>query len=313
MPPVFSLGDKTIRHQTSLRYIDVVARVGSIRKASEELAITSTALNRRILAIEAELGVPIFDRLPSGVRLSVAGELFIQHIRKQLADMERVQSQIADLSGQRRGHVSIVCGQALMNWFIPEMILDYRNKYPAVTFNVRVCNRDEVELALADFSADIALIFEPKRLDSFHTIIEVPQQAKVMFAERHPLSKLTIARLSDCAQYPMALPTRASGMRHLLEQAASKSSLALPLVIESDSQAMLTRSLLEGDTVSFQIPIGLHENPDGNIIGSCPIDIRDIPEGRLCLGYLKGRNLPVASARFLDQVANCLHDRFGHR
>ena len=296
-----------------MRYIDAVARVGSIRKASEELAITSTALNRRILAIEGELGVPIFDRLPSGVRLSVAGELFIQHIRKQLADMERVQSQIADLSGQRRGHVSIVCGQALMNWFIPEMILEYRAKHPAVTFNVRVCNRDEVEQALADFSADVALIFEPKLFDGFHKIIEVTQQARVIYSASHPLARFDTARLSECAQYPMALPTRASGIRHLLEQAAVRSSLKLPMIIESDSQALLTRSLLEGETISFQIPIGFDENHEGNTIGSCEIDVRDIPEGRLCLGHLKGRNLPVASARFLDQVANCLHDRFGHQ
>jgi DNA-binding transcriptional LysR family regulator len=97
----------------------VVARVGSIRKASEELSITSTTLNREILAIEAELGVPIFDRLPTRVCLSVAGELFSQHSRKQLTDMERVHSQIADLSDERRGHVSVICGQALMNCSSP--------------------------------------------------------------------------------------------------------------------------------------------------------------------------------------------------
>ena len=43
-----------MRHLTHLRYIDVVAREKSIRKASEKLNITSTALNRRILALEEE-------------------------------------------------------------------------------------------------------------------------------------------------------------------------------------------------------------------------------------------------------------------
>ncbi|HBA34791.1 MAG TPA: hypothetical protein DCZ12_11720, partial [Gammaproteobacteria bacterium] len=52
-----------MRHLLTLRFIDAVARVGSIRKAGETLAITSTALNRRILAIEEELGVEIFERL----------------------------------------------------------------------------------------------------------------------------------------------------------------------------------------------------------------------------------------------------------
>jgi DNA-binding transcriptional LysR family regulator len=112
-----------------------------------------------------------------------------------------------------------------------------RSKHPAVTFNVKVCKGDEVEPALSNFSADIALIFEPKHFDGFHGIIAAAQQVRVMFPTGHPLSKFDIARLSECTQYPLALPTRASGLRHLLEQAAIRSSLKLPLVIESDSQA----------------------------------------------------------------------------
>ena len=46
--------------------VDAVAKSGSIRKAAEILAIDSTALNRRILAIERELGFDIFERIPRG-------------------------------------------------------------------------------------------------------------------------------------------------------------------------------------------------------------------------------------------------------
>ena len=90
--------------------MDIVAREGSIRRAAERLAITSTALNRRILQLEDELGQPIFERLASGVRLNIAGEIFVQHVRNQMADLSRVQSQIADLSGIRRGHIRIASG-----------------------------------------------------------------------------------------------------------------------------------------------------------------------------------------------------------
>ena len=87
---------------TPLQFIDAIARAGSIRKAAETLSITSTALNRRVLALEAELGVAIFERLPRGVRLSTAGELLTQHIRNQASDLEKLRSQIADLTGERR-------------------------------------------------------------------------------------------------------------------------------------------------------------------------------------------------------------------
>ena len=110
--------------------VDAVAKSGSIRKAAEILAIDSTALNRRILAIERELGFDIFERIPRGVRLTTAGEILVHHIRTQSSDFERVKSQIADLSGERRGHVSIACSQALLPYFLPEQISTYRNEHP---------------------------------------------------------------------------------------------------------------------------------------------------------------------------------------
>ena len=56
-----------MRALITLKFVETVARTGSIRRAAEQLAITSTALNRRILALEEELGYPLFERLPSGV------------------------------------------------------------------------------------------------------------------------------------------------------------------------------------------------------------------------------------------------------
>ena len=51
-----------MRHLTPLHYIDAIVRAGSIRKAAETLAITSTALNRRVLALEEELGLEAMIR-----------------------------------------------------------------------------------------------------------------------------------------------------------------------------------------------------------------------------------------------------------
>ena len=92
-----------------LSYLDVIARVGSIRRAAEILSITSTALNRRVLALGAELGSPLFERVSRGVRPSAAGEVLIDHVRRQNADAEHVMSQMAELKGERRGRVVIAC------------------------------------------------------------------------------------------------------------------------------------------------------------------------------------------------------------
>ena len=178
-----------MRHLLPLRYIDAVVRAGSIRKAAEALSITSTALNRRILSMEQELGVAIFERLPRGVRLSTAGEILIQHVRSQLSDMERVRSQIADLSGVRRGHISIACSQAVLPVFLPEQIALYRREHPAVTFRVYRRDREAAEQALVDHTADLALVFEPVRLSDFETLLAVQQPIHALMCKGHPLAK----------------------------------------------------------------------------------------------------------------------------
>jgi DNA-binding transcriptional LysR family regulator len=297
-----------MRHLQTLRYVDAVARAGSIRKAAETLAITSTALNRRILALEEDLGAPVFERLPHGVRLSTAGEILIRHVRAQLSDIERVKSQIADLSGVRRGHVSIACSQALLPHFLPEMIARYRSEHPAVTFGVHRRDRAAAEQALVDHDADLALVFEPVRLSDFQTLITARQPLHAVFARGHPLEGEGPVRLRECLAFPVALPTEIYGVRHILETALRRSSLDLRPAVESDSFEFLRRLSAAEPVVTFQIPIGL--DPDDPMEVSRPVDARDAPSGLLYMGQLRGRALPVAAARFADLLAAAMSARF---
>ncbi|MDX2203007.1 MAG: LysR family transcriptional regulator [Hyphomicrobiaceae bacterium] len=299
-----------MRHLLPLRYIDAVVRAGSIRRAAEALAITSTALNRRILAIEDELGVPIFERLPRGVRLSTAGEILIQHVRTQLSDMERVRSQIADLSGVRRGHISIACSQAVMPVFLPEQIALYRREHPAVTFHVQRRDREAAEEALADHSADLALVFEPVRLAEFETLLAVEQPVHALMSRRHPLAANGTVRLRDCLRYPIAMPTHSYGVRAVLETAVLRSSIKLHPVIESDSFEFLRHYARQENAISFQIPIGISQGAGSSGDVSRPVDARDVKPGILYLGQLRGRALPVAVSRFASQIAAALAARF---
>lgn len=299
-------GFYTMRHLTTFRYIDAVVKAGSIRGAAESLAITSTALNRRILAIEEELGVPIFERLAHGVRLSSAGELLIHHIRNQMSDMERVRSQISDLSGVRRGHVSIACSQALLPYFLPTEISLYRREHPNVTFGVHLRDREAAEHALVDHAADIAIVFEPVRLADFMTLMRVYQPVHAVMGRDHPLAGRETIRLSDCLSYPISLPTSPYGVRHLIDIALLSASQKVEPVIESDSFEFLRNHAVAENIISFQIPIGLAQHTSTGELVSRPLDRRDVPAGVLYMGQLKGRTLPVAAARFAAQLSASL-------
>ena len=290
-----------MRHLLPLRYIDAVVRAGSIRKAAEALSITSTALNRRVLAMEQELGVPIFERLPRGVRLSTAGEILIQHVRSQLSDMERVRSQIADLSGVRRGHISIACSQAVLPVFLPEQIALYRREHPGVTFRVYRRDREVAELAL---------VFEPVRLSEFETLLAVQQPIHALMSRGHPLARRGSVRLRDCLRYPIAKPTHLYGVRNVLDRAVLRSSIKLQPVIESDSFEFLRHFARQDNTISFQIPIGISSGQKASDDVSCCIDHRDVPPGILYLGQLRGRPLPIAVSRFAAQISSALAQMF---
>ncbi|MCM2292315.1 LysR substrate-binding domain-containing protein [Allorhizobium sp. BGMRC 0089] len=299
-----------MRHLTTLRYIDAVVKAGSIRGAAETLAITSTALNRRILALEEDLGVPIFERLAHGVRLSAAGEILIHHIRNQLSDMERVKSQIADLSGVRRGHVAIACSQALLSTFLPRQIALYRKDHPHVTFAVNLRDRQAAEQALIDHSADLAIVFEPVRLADVMTLIRVRQPVHAVMGKGHPLAAKESLRLGECLSYPVTVPTSPFGVRHLLDIAVQSASLRLDPVVQSDSFEFLRNHAVAENIISFQIPIGLGDTTMMGDLVSRPLDRRDVPAGVLYMGQLKGRTLPVAAARFAAQLSAVLAQEF---
>ncbi|MBY6153764.1 LysR family transcriptional regulator [Vannielia litorea] len=299
-----------MRFQTTLKYIDAVARTGSIRRAADTLSITSTALNRRILAFEEELGAELFERMSTGVRLSAAGELLVQSARGQIGEMERLKAQLADLKGERRGHVSIACSQAMLPYFFPEQIAAYRAQHPLVTFNVMQRDRAAAEEALVDHSADLALVFEPAQLSDFDVLLAVDQPVHAVMAASHPLARQEVVRLRECFGYPLIMPARNISVRGLIDAAARRSSAQMKVMVESDNFEFMRNLTRSEEIIAFQIPVGLPSGDwdDGTV--SRPIDRRDLAVGRIYLGHLKGRVMPVAVAGFARQIQQVLAERY---
>ena len=292
-----------MRHLETFRLIAAVARAGSIRKAAEDANLTASALNRRIARFEEEFGTPLFERLPRGVRLNTVGELVLQHYLSQKSDLARLRSQIADLSGERRGHVTIACSQALLPYFLPEQIARYRHEHPGVTFSINVRDREQAEQELAQFACDLALVFEPVHLVDFDVLHSVRQPVCAILARDHPLADQEILRLRDCLDHAHVAPSMRFGVRALMDLAAKQCNRSLLPVIETDSFELIRHYVLHENLVGFQIEIGLSR--DRGFVAR-RISERDLPHGHLLLGQMKGRALPVAAFRFAQQVAAAL-------
>jgi len=300
-------GKSTMRHLQTFRLIEAVARAGSMRRAAEDMNITASALNRRVNRFEEEFGTELFERLPGGVRLNPAGELVLHHYRATLSDLTRVQSHVADLTGERRGHVSIACSQALLPYFLPQQIARYRADHPGVTFSVNVRDRAQAEQELASYSSDLALVFEPVYLVDFQVVHAIPQAVNVVMRADHPLAHRPELRLRDCLDAPHIAPSAKYGVRHLLDFAARRGSRRVAPVVETESFELIRHYVLHERVIGFQIPIGLHGFGDPDLVFKA-ISERDLPPGNLILGQMRGRTLPVASARFAMQLAGALKE-----
>ena len=300
-----------MRHLTHLRYIDVVAKEKSIRKASEKLNITSTALNRRILALEEEVGTPLFERLPSGVRLNTAGELFIQHIRSQMTDLSRVLSQISDLSGVRRGHVIVSGGPEILSSFLPGQIAKYRQDFQAVQFDVLRQTPEQSLTALMNFEIDMAFIFDSVLPSDLDIVASVSQPLFALIHKDHPLAEQQILKLQDCLAWPIISPLSEGGLKTMLEVGRLRTAANLQTVIKTDEPNFISDYIRNENAIGFAIPLSFEENTQILTgLKSIAIDERDVPPGIVHLVQRKGRVLSVAAAKFIDQIVQALNKRF---
>lgn len=300
-----------MKHLRILRYVDEVARTGSIRKAADHLNVTASAVNRRIADLEEELGTQLFERRPRGVRLTSAGELFVDYLRRQNGDVDRMRSQLEDLKGMRRGTVRIACSQALALDFLPQEIGEFRKRHPLVSFDVKVLDHEQAMAALAAYQVDLVLVFRPPFLANFQPLMTLEQRLVAVMSAKHPLASRRTVRLRDCANYPVALAERSIGGRQLLEEVAARSRLTFQVAAESNSFELLRSLVLKANLISFQIRIGTM--PDRNRLGLAARDIddRDVPRANLVLGQLRSRNLPIPAAIFAEQLGRALEGMRG--
>lgn len=291
------------RHMRVWRYVDEVARAGSFRRAAQRLSIDPSALQRRVQDVEEDLGAAIFERRPDGVLLTSAGEELIRWIRSQSADLERVQQHIEALGGLQGGLVRIACSQALAHSFLPQQIAHFTARFPRVRFVVTVRDYGQGIAALRDYEADLALIFQPPREPDFQPLMMLGQRLVAIMAAGHPLSGQAALRLRDIAGYPVALADRSFSGRRIIDDVMSTSSVTLDVQLEANAFELLRNYARSSQAITIQIEIGAEPDKVGEGLVVRPIDDRDLAHGSLVLGQLRGRNLPVAVAKFADQVA----------
>ena len=237
-------------HSRMLVYLDEVARAGSIRRAAERLGIAASSINRQIIALEAEFGVPLFERLPRRLRLTVAGELLIAHVRQTLREQSLMRSRLIDLQGQRRGLVRIATINGLVPSVVP-LLAWMRQHHPFVKLVVQAVSLDAVIASVIAGEAELGLGYQLPPDPKLRTLARVPSRIGAIMAPNHPRAGLRDISLADCLGFPMIVPAASISLGALLANAFERSSISMDTVVETNSIDMLRRAAMIGDTISF--------------------------------------------------------------
>lgn len=195
---------RTNLHAAVLRYLVEIARLGSIRRASARLNVASSAINRQVLRLERDLGTRIFDRLPSGMRLTPAGELLLQHVRGTLQSFDKLLAEMDGLQGIRSGHVTLAALDSLLISIIRRALEDVSRRYPVVTFSALAAAPAAVLAAVAAGEVEIGLTFVMPTALPLQLVASAPAPLGCLMAANHPLADRTALRFAELEPYPVS-------------------------------------------------------------------------------------------------------------
>jgi DNA-binding transcriptional LysR family regulator len=289
-----------------LLYVDAVARHGSIRKAADTLNVASSALNRQILDLELDLGSALFERLPRGVRLTAAGEVFLAYVRQALAELKAVESQVEQLRGLVRGQVGIAAVESVAGELLPSVITQFQAEHPNVRFNVRIGAPDDLVAALVADQVDLILTHYPPPRKNVAIVVAAQQALCALVVRDHPLAKRSELRLRDCLAYPLALGDATLAGRALIEQVLAQASFDLdPRLVSNSVETMKAFARMNrGVCFQFRTP-GKTLIPSGDMI-ALPLVDPPLLQARLILATRRGRVLPIAAATFVELLRTVL-------
>lgn len=202
--------------------------------------------------------MPLFKRLPRGVRLTSAGEVILTSIRRSLAEVQAANAQIQQLRGLMRGNVSIAVAHSVAKDFMQTAISDFQAHHPGVQFRLVVGATSDLVAALMRHKADLLLAHNPKSADDLEEIASVSQPLFAMMRPGHPLAQRSKLGLSDCQPYPLAMGPNSFGGRGLINAVEARSRLTLNVVLEANTMRALKVYAARTNAICFQFEVGLN-------------------------------------------------------
>jgi DNA-binding transcriptional LysR family regulator len=238
----------------NLRHLAVfhgIAKAGSVNAAARLLHTSQPAVSRELRTLEDRLGVPLFDRLPRGMRLTEAGRMLVGYAERIFGleqAAERAVRELADLEG---GELAIGASNTLGIYLLPPVVAAFHIRYPKVSLNLDISNTQEIVRGVLESRFALGFV-EGRVRDEALEVKEFHRDRIVaVVAPGHSLAKASTPSVQSLAATPSILREPGSGTREIVERAFARHHLQLRCGLQISSSEAVKRAALESGGIGW--------------------------------------------------------------
>lgn len=231
-----------------LRYFVAIADAGSFSKAAHQVYVAQPALSQQVAALETELKTKLLVRSSHGVSLTQAGNALYRHARSMLRQVERVREEISQPYSGETGVVALGLPGTVASLLALPLLKTIHDRHPGIFLHLFESMNSYLEEFLANGRMDMCMLLRD---------VETPGVAlqrlvdEDMFLIGGPLGKnrgksARYCKLAELDGVPMVLPSRAQGLRTIVERAFAQANVTLNIAAEIDSFRTLYQLSTEG-------------------------------------------------------------------
>jgi len=170
-----------------VRYFLAVARGGSVRAAAEQLGVNHSTVIRRMAQLEERLGADMFEKLPSGYRLTAAGEEVLEFADQMEASSRQLETRVFGLDQGVRGLLRVTLAPPLATHLLMTDFAEFARLHPDIEMEISSSG----ELAnLTNREADVAIrvVYDRKTLPLNLHGLKGPDLFGAVYISRHRLA-----------------------------------------------------------------------------------------------------------------------------
>lgn len=141
-----------------LRIFVAVAERGHLTQAALALALTPSAVSASIKTLEERYGAMLFNRVGRGIELSETGRCFLPEARATLASAHATETTLAEIGSGKRGRLTMHASQTIASYWLPPLLVQFRQAYPLIELNLAIGNTQSVARAVMNGSSEIGFV-----------------------------------------------------------------------------------------------------------------------------------------------------------